>query len=84
MFEQYGGLPRLVWGDASDENSHLSRLREKLKDVDGFLAELGIENYLKGPHHYFYMKLQEDSAGNPLRRTKTETSTDVTRTRLCS
>eukprot|EP00978_Attheya_sp_CCMP212_P019879 scaffold56364_cov52-Attheya_sp.AAC.2 len=66
MFERYGGLPRLVWGDTDDEYSHLSRLGEKLKDVDGFLAELGMENYLKGPHRYFYMKLQEDSAGNPL------------------
>jgi len=47
MFERYGGLPRLVWGDTDDEYSHLSRLREKLKDVDGFLAELEMENYLK-------------------------------------
>lgn len=66
MFERYGGLARLVWGDTKDEDTHKSRLLDKLKDVDGFLSTLDQKDYLKGPHHYFYTQVQQDDDGNPL------------------
>lgn len=40
VFERYGGLARLVWGNVMDEAAHKSRLIDSLQDVDGYLSIL--------------------------------------------
>ena len=64
-YEQFGGLARIVWGTDISMASHESRLVEALKDVDGFLSTIDQEDYLKGPHCYFYMQLQHDANNIP-------------------
>jgi len=66
VFERYGGLARLVWGNVMDETAHKSRLIDNLQDVDGFLSILNQHDYLKGPHCYFYMELQQAVDGTLL------------------
>ena len=66
LYEKFGGLVRVVWGDDFAKKRHVQRLHNALQNVDWFLSLVDQQDYLKGPHRYFYMKMQEDSTGNPL------------------
>lgn len=64
LYEKYGGLPRLVWGSKDDESLHLSRLDDSLQDVEGFLSTAATENYLVGPHRFYYTDVRKDEFGD--------------------
>ena len=66
LYEQFGGLVRIVWGTDASAKRHVLRLRNALQDVDGFLSVVNQRDVHKGPHRYFYMKLRNDAAGNQL------------------
>jgi hypothetical protein len=61
-FEKYGPIPRLVWGAAS-ANLHEGRLKDSLNNIEEFLGDVEIQNYLKGPHRFFYMDVKKNEDG---------------------
>lgn len=64
LYEKYGGLARLVWGSKSEEERHLDRLKDSLQDVEAFLRTASTENYLVGPHRFYYTEVNKDENGD--------------------